>query len=271
MRNRSFHRATSCHAVSQPVSFRHRTIGGQTVIEAHLAKIRARDTISAEEEQVIQGLMTDLRSLSSHETYISAGQRLTSSTLLIDGIMCRYKDLPDGQRQITGLHVSGDFLDLHSFTLKTLDHNIMALTPCRILHAPHDRLRNMTETHPHLTRVYWFLTNLDAAIHREWVLSLGRRNAIQRLAHLICELRTRLGLVGMGDDTGFDLALTQIDLADCTGLTPVHVNRTLRKLRERGLMDFRGRRVTILDMDGLRSVAEFDDEYLYLRHEGSGR
>lgn len=241
------------------------------MIEAHLAKVRARDTISSEEEQVVRDLMGEVRDISSHTTCIQAGDPLSNSTLLVDGVMCRYKDLPDGQRQITGLHVSGDFLDLHSFTLKHLDHNIMALTPCRVILASHERLKVMTQEQPHLTRVYWFLTSLDAAIHREWVLSLGRRNAIQRLAHLICELQTRLALVGRADDTGFDLALTQIDLADCVGLTPVHVNRTLRELRERGLMDFRGRRVSILDLDGLKSLAEFDIGYLYLQHEGAGR
>ena len=237
------------------------------MIETHLAKLRARDTISAEEEAIIRRSFGETRIVPAGTTCIRAGERLTSSTLLLDGFMCRYKDLPGGERQITEVHTAGDFLDLHSFSLKQLDHNILALTNCRVALMPHARLTEITEHHPHLARVYWFLTALDAAIHREWVLSLGRRNAIERIAHLICELRVRLGLVGQADDDGFDLPLTQTDLSDCTGLTPVHVNRTLRELRERGLMEFRAKRVTILDMTGLIALAEFDDNYLYLRRE----
>lgn len=237
------------------------------VIETHLAKLRARDTISAEEERVIRDSLGEVRSLPAHNTCIRAGERLHSSTLLLEGLMCRYKDLPGGERQITELHVAGDFLDLHSFSLKQLDHNVMTLTPCRVVLVPHARLKEITEDQPHLARVYWFLTALDAAIHREWELSLGRRSAIQRIAHLICELRVRLGLIDQADDSGFALPLTQADLSDCTGLTPVHVNRTLRELRERGLMDLRGKRVAISDLPGLRALAEFDDAYLYLRRE----
>ncbi len=237
------------------------------MIETHLAKLRARDTISSEEEAVIWASLGEVRDLAAHDTCIRAGQRLSVSTLLLKGLMCRYKDLPGGERQITELHVAGDFLDLHSFSLKQLDHNVMTLTPCRVVLVPHTKLTEITEKYPHLARVYWFLTALDAAIHREWELSLGRRTAIQRIAHLVCELRVRLGLIGEADDTGFALPLTQADLSDCTGLTPVHVNRTLRELRERGLMEFRGRRVSLQDLDGLRSLAEFDDSYLYLRRE----
>ena len=184
--------------------------------------------------------------------------------LLLDGLVCRYKDLRNGQRQITELHVPGDFADLHSFTLKRLDHNLLTLTPCRIAIVPHERLKAITEQHPHLTRLYWFGTNVDAAIHREWEVSLGRRTAISRLAHLFCELRVRLGLVGRADEEGYELSLTQADLAECLGLTPVHVNRTLKELRERRLVEFRGERVKILDRLGLERVAEFNPSYLYL-------
>nr|WP_249403587.1 Crp/Fnr family transcriptional regulator [Sphingomonas sp. CFBP 13720] len=229
--------------------------------------MRARDTISAEEERVIRDSLGTVRDIPAQTTCIRAGERLLVSTLLTDGLMCRYKDLPGGERQITELHVAGDFVDLHSFSLKQLDHNVMALTPCRVILVPHVKLTAITEQHPHLARVYWFLTALDAAIHREWVLSLGRRSAIERIAHLMCELRVRLGLIGQADDSGFDLAIKQSDLSDCTGLTPVHVNRTLRELRERGLMDFKGKRVVIHDLAGLKALAEFDEDYLYLRRE----
>jgi CRP-like cAMP-binding protein len=178
--------------------------------------------------------------------------------------MCRYKDLSEGQRQITELHVAGDFADLHSFTLKRLDHNVMALTPCKVALVPHERLRAITENSPHLTRVYWFSTNLDAAIHREWEVSLGRRKAVSAMAHLFCELHVRLGIVGLNDPGGYDLDLTQQELAECLGISTVHVNRALQALRASDCVDFRSGRVTIKDLATLQSLAEFDPSYLYL-------
>jgi len=236
------------------------------VIEAHLLRLRQRDVISAEEERAIREAVGERRDAPADCVVIRAGEELSASTLLLDGLMCRYKDLRDGQRQISALHVPGDFVDLHSFTLKRLDHNIMALTPCRFVQMPHERLTEITERFPHLTRVYWFLTTLDAAMHREWMLSLGRRTAIQRLAHLLCELFVRLDIVGLTDGGSFPLGITQTDLAECTGLTAVHVNRTLRELRQRELVEISGRRVTIRDMRALQTLAEFDPSYLYLEH-----
>ena len=234
------------------------------MIERHLMKLRARDELDEAEERAIRSAVSETRDYPADKTIVRAGEEIGHSTLLLDGIMCRYKDLRNGQRQITELHVAGDFADLHSFTLKRLDHNVMTLTPCRAALVPHERLKAITEEHPHLTRVYWFGTNLDAAIHREWELSLGRRSALSRMAALFCELHVRLGIVGLADGLRYDLPLTQTDLSECLGLTPVHVNRTLKELREQELVEFRGREVTIRNLEGLRAAGEFDPAYLYL-------
>ncbi|HEX8418685.1 MAG TPA: Crp/Fnr family transcriptional regulator [Sphingomonas sp.] len=234
------------------------------MIDRHLAKLRARATISAEEEKTIRDSVSGYKDLPADHTLIYPGVDLDHCTLLLSGVMCRYKDLRGGSRQITELHVAGDFVDLHSFTLKHLDHAIMSLSPCRVAFVPHARLRGITERFPHLARVYWFATNLDAAIHREWTFSLGRRSARAKLAALFCELQLRLQVVGLADETGYDLPITQTDLAECTGLTNVHVNRTLKDLRESDLVNFRSGRVTILDLPKLRRAGEFDPSYLYL-------
>lgn len=234
------------------------------MIERHLAKLRARDQIDAAEEQAIRSAISEIKDLPADKTFIYAGEPLNHSTLLLDGWMCRYKDLKDGKRQVTELHMAGDFADLHSFTLKRLDHHIMTLTPCRVALVPHYRLRRITEEFPHLARVYWFATNLDAAIHREWEVSLGRRNAISKLASLLCELHVRLRLVGLVTGNSYALPLTQTDLAECMGLTNVHVNRTLRELRELELAEVQSGFVTIKDWAGLARLGEFDDAYLYL-------
>lgn len=234
------------------------------MIEKLLMKLSARDEVSPEEEAALRAIVGRAIEVPADRTLIRAGQELGESTLLIEGLMCRYKDLRDGGRQISELNIAGDFVDLHSFTLKRLDHNIMTLTPCRIAPVPHERLKEITEQYPHLARMLWFSTNLDAAIHREWMLSLGRRSAVARTAHLFCELFVRFGIIEMTQGNGYRLPLTQTDLAECIGLTPVHVNRTLKVLREQGLVEFRGGLVTIGDFEGLKRVAEFTTTYLSL-------
>lgn len=233
------------------------------MIKHHLAKLRLRHEISAAEEAGIYAALGEVRSFGPREIVVRAETLLTHSTLLLDGMMCRFKDLKSGERQIAELHIAGDFVDLHSFVLQRLDHEIMAITRCQAVFVPHDRLRHLTETFPHLARIYWFSTALDAAIHREWVLSLGRRSALARLAALFCELRVRLEIVGMAERSGFVLPLNQMELAECMGLTTVHVNRTLRDLREASLLTFRNKRVEIHDLPGLEKIAEFDPFYLY--------
>jgi CRP-like cAMP-binding protein len=234
------------------------------VIDKHLLKLRARDEISAEEEQAVRRLIANVIELPADRTFIRAGQELHESTLLLDGWMARAKDLPSGQRQIAELHLAGDFVDLHSFTLKHLDHEIITLTRCRIAAVPHERLKDLTERYPHLTRVFWFMTNLDAAIHRETMLSLARRSALGRMAHLFCELLLRLRIIELTDDHAYDFPLTQAELGEVLGLTAVHVNRTLQELRRMNLVALEGRRLEILDFPQLKQVAEFDSAYLYL-------
>ena len=191
----------------------------------------------------------------------------TSSRLLAKGYVARAKLVPDGGRQITAIHLPGDFVDLHSFLLKRLEHGVAALTPVRTALVPHAALKKITEDYPHLARMLWFSTLLDAAIHREMILSVGRRTAIARISHLLCELAVRLEIVGMAGGGAFKLPLTQADLADATGLTSVHVNRMLKKLRDDELLTFRNGEVTIHDWDGLQKVAEFSPSYLFLERQ----
>ena len=238
--------------------------GAAEAIAALLLKLRARDLVGREEEEVLRASVAELHEHPAGRTIVRHGTTLSASTLLIEGIVCRYKDLADGQRQIMELHVAGDFVDLHGFLLKQLDHNVGTMTEVRVATVPHDALRGITETHPHLGRMLWFSTLLDAAIHREKILSIGRRSALARIAHIFCELAVRLRLVGLATEQGYELPLTQADLADVTGLTSVHVNRMLKKLRDDNLLTFRGGKVTIADWDRLQRVAEFDPTYLHL-------
>ena len=229
-----------------------------------LMKLRARDVMRDEEEAVLRDAVDEIHELPAGKLMIRAGTTLSQCTLLYDGLVGRFRDLADGQRQIMEVHVPGDFLDLHSFLLKQLEHNVGAMTKVRYATVPHEAIKRITEEHPHLARMLWFSTLLDAAIHRERILSVGRRSAVARIAHLFCELYVRLQVVGLTDGERYRLPLTQGDLADATGLTSVHVNRMLKKLRDEGLMTFRGGEVTIHAWDRLQRTAEFDPAYLYL-------
>ena len=234
------------------------------MITAHLKKLRLRTAISAEEERVIRGLISEIRTIPADQVLVRAGDSLTNSLLLLDGWLVRSKDLPSGDRQIMEIHVAGDFADLHGFTLKRLDHDVVTITECAIGIAPHERLKEVTEKYPHLTRAYWLLTNIDAAIAREMALSLGQRPAISRMAHLFCELHVRLEIAGKASDNAFEFPLTQREMSECLGLTVVHVNRTLQELRRRRIVETANRQLIILDKKGLEALAEFDPLYLQL-------
>lgn len=234
------------------------------MITAHLKKLRLRTDISPEEEQVIRGLVAETRRVAADECLIRAGQELEFSILLMDGWLVRSMDLPNGERQVMEIHIAGDFADLHGFTLKRLDHDVVTVSECEIGLVPHERMMEISERHPRLARVYWLMTNIDAAITRVMALSLAQRSAMSRMAHLFCELQLRLEVVGKSRGDTFDFPLTQREMSECLGLTPVHVNRTLQELRRKGLVETADRQIAILDKRGLRSVAEFDPGYLHL-------
>jgi len=237
------------------------------MIEPFLRKLRVRDDVSSQEEAALRAAVGERRAVPAHRPIIRAGENVRESTLLLSGWVARAKDLENGERQITEINVVGDFVDLHSFTLKTLDHDVIALTNCEIATVPHEKLEDITVTFPHLTRLLWLATNMDAAIHREWMLSMGRRTALARVAHIFCELLIRLQIAGVASEDGYDFPLTQLQLADCLGLTSVHVNRTLQELRKRELIELRNRRLRILDAPGLQRVGQFDPGYLYLKKQ----
>lgn len=234
------------------------------MITVHLKKLRKRTQISSEEECVIRDSVAEVRRIPADQLVIRAGEELSSSLMLLDGWMARSKDLAEGERQVTQLHVAGDFADLHGFTLKRLDDDIATLSECRVAVVPHENIRDITERYPRLARLFWFSTNIDAAIQRELTLSLGQRSAISRMAHLFCELYVRLNVVGHASHDSYEFPLTQRELSECLGLTVVHANRTLQELRRRGLVELENRHLTIRNRSGLEGVAEFDPNYLYL-------
>jgi CRP-like cAMP-binding protein len=186
------------------------------------------------------------------------------STLLLAGLAGRRVTLASGAAQVTAIQVPGDFVDLHSFVLPRLDHSVVALTNCTVASAPHAALRRLTERFPQMARALWFLTMVDAAIHRQWLVMVGRRDALERMAHLLCEINLRLADAGLAQDGRFHLPLTQAEMADVLSLSTVHVNRVLQQLRRLGLLVWAQGQVEIRDPAALAGLAEFDPTYLVL-------
>lgn len=189
--------------------------------------------------------------------------------LILDGWACRYKTLPDGRRQIVAFFVPGDLCDLNIYILREMDHSVGAITPIQIAEISRDEMEQLTVEHPRITQALWWNELVTAAIQREWTLNVGQRTAFERIAHLLVELFLRLDCVGITREGGCPLPLTQVDIADATGLTPVHVNRTLQELRRLGLIELRGKHLTIPDMKALKNAAMFNDNYLHLEGDRS--
>lgn len=234
---------------------------------ALIQKLEKRDELSAAERQALSGIIVRHRSCRAGDVIVLEDTTLTESTLLLEGFTARSKTLKDGKRQITAVQVTGDFVDLPSFVLKTIDHTIEALTPCRIANVSHKDLEIITEQFPHLTRMLWLTTVIDAAIHRAWLVSMGRRSSLGQIAHFVCEMYLRLQMVGQTEGTTLRLPFTQVELGDIMGLSSVHVNRVLQELRAQALLQWQGQLVTITDWDRLADAAEFDPTYLSLRRE----
>lgn len=224
---------------------------------------RGRKAVAEDDLAALDAIVGPPQPVPARTTLIRRGEHVDRSTFLVEGYACRYMDDRQGHRQLVAIHVPGDFIDLHAYPMKHLDHDIATLGPVRLAHADHRAIDTLVRERPALTRALWYSTLLDAAMHREWIFRLGRLGADGRIAHLMCELNLRLAMVGLARDGQFSLPITQLDLAEACGVTNVHANRTLRTLRDRGLMTFRSGAVAIHQFKALAALAEFEPDYLY--------
>jgi CRP-like cAMP-binding protein len=237
-----------------------------THLQPFLRKLELRDTLSEQEKRALLACAADEVEFASGADLVREGDRPQVSMLVLDGFTTRYHDSPDGTRQITAIHIPGDFVDLHSFLLKEMDHSVGALSHCRVLRFPHARLIELTEKYPHLTRLLWLLTLIDSSIHREWLVAASR-TAPEQVAHLVCELFVRLTVTDLLKDHKFALPVTQMELGEALGLSAVHVNRTLQQLRSEGLFIWQNQEIQILDWEALKRRGSFDPRYLHLVKE----
>jgi CRP-like cAMP-binding protein len=194
---------------------------------------------------------------------VEEGERATDCALLLSGFAYRQKLVSDGARQIISIHIPGEFVDLQNSMLHISDHNVQSLNRSEVALVPAAALRHLAHNNPVIGRAIWLDTLIDSSIFREWVVNVGRRDARTRIAHLLCELALRLEASGTGAEATYPFPLTQDQLADATGLTPVHTNRTLQSLRKDGLISLSSNSLKVLDWDRLREVGDFSERYLH--------
>jgi len=234
-----------------------------------IRKLETITTLSGDEKEALTTIPLRLKSFVEDTDLSPEGAAPTESCLVVDGLVCRYRLLGAGQRQIMSLHLPGDIPDLQSLHLSVMDHSLGSLTSGRAAYLPHAAVRDLTDRFPNITAALWRDTLIDAAITREWLAGVGRRTAHQRIAHLVCEVFVRSRALQLVEEGAFELPITQAELGDATGLSTVHVNRVLQDLRRDDLITWRGRSILVLDWERLRLAADFDAGYLHLLDEPS--
>lgn len=232
------------------------------------SKLEAFTRLSADDRAALLDISRNFRFVDARRDVVAEGDRPRYVHLVLDGWACRYKQLPDGKRQIVALFVPGDFCDVNVYILKQMDHSIGAITRLKVAMITPEEMNALTAERPRVTQALWWHELVTAAVQREWTLNLGQRSAYERLAHLLVELYLRLQTVGRARDGRCDFPLTQNDLADATGLTAVHVNRMLQELRRDGLIELERKQLQILDLARMMDVSMFNPNYLHLEHEG---
>lgn len=236
-----------------------------------LHKVAGRSPLSAEARAAVLSLPAMPRRAEAHRDIVHLGQSVGHACLVADGFVARYEQTQDGKRQFVAFHLPGDMPDLHSLMLPAAPSPLVALTPTIVLQVPHAALRDAISRHPELATALWRECVVDGQVMAEWLLNVGRRDSRGRLAHLLCEMALRNGQIGAMRRGTFPFPVTQEHIADALGLTAVHVNRSLRALREEGLIQLSRSEARILDWHGLTQAGEFDPGYLHLSAEADGR
>ena len=236
---------------------------GAEVFGSLVRKLERLTALTDGDRRAIASLpFTIVRGRASHYI-VRERDRVTQCAILLTGYACRHKTTSEGGRQIVSFHLPGDILDLQHLLFPVADHNIQTITEASWAVVPVEALRRIAHGSIGLTEALWRDTLIDAAVFREWVLNVGRRDAKSRVAHMLCEFAMRRERAGLGTPERFELPMSQEQIADATGLTPVHVNRMLHALADDGVIARDKRRVDILDWKRMRRVADFDPMYLH--------
>jgi CRP-like cAMP-binding protein len=223
----------------------------------------------SDQEVVSAALNRRMRVIEARSDIIREGERPRFVNVVLEGWAQRYKQLADGRRQILSFFIAGDLCDTNVFILGQMDHSVASVSRLKIAEISESEFEAILESSPRITRALWWNELVTVSIQREWTTNIGQRTAYERIAHLFCEMFVRLRTVQLTDGLSCDFPLTQSEIAEATGLTQVHVNRTLQELRRAGLIELRQKRLTVFDFERLMAVALFNPNYLHLNHEGA--
>jgi CRP-like cAMP-binding protein len=227
-------------------------------------RLEKLSSLSTQDRQLVAELPLTVANFSANEDVARPGDTPTRCTLVLGGFLYGHKRVNGSRRQITSFFVPGDIADLHTLHLAPLDHSLSTLGPAVVAFIPHAAFRGMLDRSPQLTQAFWIDTFIRLAILREWVINLGRRDALARVAHVLCELTLRLQRVDLAQDFCFSIPWTQTDVADACGISSVHANRVVQELRRLGLVEWDSKKVRILNWDAIAKIGDFSDEYLRL-------
>jgi CRP-like cAMP-binding protein len=236
----------------------------EAISDTLIKRLRTTATLDDEDIQAIRSLPVLVRQYRPDQPVVREGDRPSECCLLMEGFCIRAKSTSDGRRQILSIHIPGEIPDLQSLHLHVMDHDLITLTECTLGFIAHTALRSVTRRRPSLAEALWRDTLVDAAIFREWIVNVGQRTGVSRLAHIIMELRERLRVIDKVSGPEFGLPMTQEQLGEAMGITSIHANRILKQLQNAGVLKFQRGRVTILDETKFRDAADFDKLYLHL-------
>lgn len=233
-----------------------------------ITRLRMLTPLAEDDLQLLEEICTATRRVSPHEDIAPQGERPKKLHVVVEGWAARYQTMPDGSQQFPALLLPGDICDMDAYMLRRVHTGVCALTECVVAELPLAQLKALLAQNTRLQDVFWWLHCVENAIAAEWCVGLGGRLSDARLAHLFCELHVRLGTVGLSTDKGYEMPLTQRDLADALGLSSVHINRRLQEMRRAGVIRLSGSFLTILNYTALKAMAGFDPAYLHT--EGFG-
>ena len=243
----------------------------QSPLDLLLRKLETHSSLSEEDRQAILSLPYTMKTLEAGSYTVREGDAPSHCAVLLSGFAYRQKLTGDGSRQIVAIHIPGEPLDFQNLFLDVADHSVQTLTRAELAIVPRAELQELARTRSGVGHAILVTILVEASIFREWVLNVGQRDARSRLAHLLCEFAVRLETQGLEEQYGYELPMTQEQLADAVGLTPVHVNRTLKALEADGLITRNRRQVHFPDWERMRGVADFNQRYLHLEKQASGQ
>lgn len=235
-----------------------------------IRKLEYFGPLSESDRTALLALPHTLKTIEPQGFIVRDGDKTTHACLLLAGFVYRHKIVMNGGRQICSIHMSGDMVDLQNSLLNTADHYVQALTRAEVAFIPREAVTDIAFGRPAVGMAMWRDTLVDGSIFREWIANVGRRNARTRVAHLLCEFALRSEAAGLGKHSSYTLPMTQEQLADCTGLTSVHVNRPLRGLDADGIISRTRRTVTVEDWKRLAQEGDFSSAYLHMREDQLG-